>query len=49
MYLSLTLENLEHKRLSPKKNYDTNTLEPGLLQMVDNTFVIVDETTMKEG
>ncbi|CDW86598.1 mini-chromosome maintenance complex-binding protein [Stylonychia lemnae] len=49
MYLPLSLENLEEKRLSPKKNYDTNSLEPGLLQMVDNTFVVIDETLMKEG
>jgi hypothetical protein len=36
-------------RLNPKKNYDTNALEGGLLQMVDSTVVIVDETNLKEG
>ena len=49
LYFPLTIDNLEHKRLTPKKNYDTNLLEPGLFQMLDNTFLVVDETQMKEG
>lgn len=35
--------------MTPAKNYDTNMLEPGLLEMIDGTFVICDETCMKEG
>jgi hypothetical protein len=35
--------------MNPKKNYDTNQLEGGLLQMMDGTAVICDETIMKEG
>lgn len=49
LYLPITLESLETKRLAPKKNYDTNVLEPGLFQMLDSTFVICDESFMKEG
>ena len=49
LYLPVTLETLESITLCPKKNYDTNQLEPGLLQMVDNTLVIGDETHMLEG
>ena len=30
-------------------NYETNTLEGGLLQMLDGTVVIVDETNMGVG
>ena len=29
-YLPLTIDNLENKKFSPRKNYDTNLLEPGL-------------------
>ena len=49
LYLPVTIETLETKVMSPKKNYDTNLLEPGLLQMVDGTLVIIDESTMKAG
>jgi hypothetical protein len=45
----MTLEHLDTKIYSPRKNYDTNLLEPGLLQLVDGTFVVCDETVMKEG
>lgn len=48
-YLPLTIDSLENLKLSPHKNYDTNSLEGGLLQMMDGTIVIVDETNMKEG
>jgi hypothetical protein len=36
-------------RLCPKKNYDTNQLEPGLFQMLDGTNVICDETGILPG
>ena len=49
LYFPCSIDNLESKNFSPKKNYDTNLLESGLLQMLDNTFLIVDETCMKEG
>lgn len=49
MYLPLSIDTLESKKFSPKKNYDTNQLEPGLLQLVDGTFLIGDETVMKTG
>ncbi len=31
LYMPLTLETLDTKKFSPRKNYDTNLLEPGLL------------------
>ncbi len=49
LYMPLTIDNLEKDRYTPRKNYDTNLLEPGTFQMIDSTFVITDETWMKEG
>ena len=49
LYMPLTIDNLDKDRYTPRKNYDTNLLEPGLFQMVDSTFVLTDELWMKEG
>lgn len=49
LHLPVTIDTLENRRFSPRKNYDTNLLEAGILQMIDGTFVIGDETHMKEG
>ena len=34
---------------SPKKDYTTNTLTAGLLQLTDHTELILDETAMQAG
>jgi hypothetical protein len=47
--LPLSLETLERARFQPRKNYDTNLLEQGLLQFVDGTLVLADETVLQEG
>lgn len=47
--MPLTIDNLDRDRYTPRKNYDTNLLEPGLFQMIDSTFVVTDELWMKEG
>jgi hypothetical protein len=31
MYLPLSIDTMENKKFTPKKNYDTNMLEGGLL------------------
>lgn len=49
LHIPVSIDTLENKRFSPLKNYDTNVLESGVLQMIDGTFVVCDETTMKEG
>jgi Mini-chromosome maintenance replisome factor len=49
MYLPLSIDTLESKRFSPRKNYDTNQLENGLLQLNEGTFIVCDETVMKGG
>ncbi|XP_075227713.1 mini-chromosome maintenance complex-binding protein isoform X2 [Lycorma delicatula] len=48
-YLSLTLQNLNTMTFTPKKIYDTNRLESGLLQLSDHTFLILDETKLEPG
>lgn len=36
-------------RFVPKKNYDTNQMEPGVLQILEGTNIICDETNMQPG
>jgi len=45
----INTQSLSEVRLQPKKNYDTNQMEPGMLQMLDCTFLCCDETQMNEG
>ena len=47
--LVITTESLTEMRFQPRKNYDTNQMEPGLLQMLEGTNVLCDETHMNEG
>lgn len=48
-YIQMSIESLENCKLTPSKNYQTNILEGSLLQMLDGTVVIVDETNMGVG
>lgn len=47
--LNITTESLTEMRFQPRKNYDTNQMEAGILQMLEGTNVICDETHIKEG
>lgn len=47
--LVITTESLTEMRFQPRKNYDTNQMEPGMLQMLEGTNVVCDETHIKEG
>jgi hypothetical protein len=47
--LEITTDSLTEMRFQPRKNYDTNQMEPGVLQMLEGTNVICDETHIKEG
>ena len=47
--LNITTESLTEMRFQPRKNYDTNQMEAGVLQMLEGTNVICDETHIKEG
>ncbi|KAL2339470.1 hypothetical protein Fmac_007410 [Flemingia macrophylla] len=47
--IPLTIEYLNTVSLAPKKNYDTNRLEAGVLQLADGSHVIFDETKLETG
>lgn len=48
-YLPLTIENFNKKTFVPKKDYKTNRLQPGLLQLPKHTHLILDETKLESG
>ncbi|KAE9604108.1 hypothetical protein Lal_00001869 [Lupinus albus] len=48
-HIPLTVEYLNNASLSPKKNYDTNRLETGILQLADGSHLIIDETKLEAG
>lgn len=47
--IPLTVEYLNTVPLAPKKNYDTNRLETGVLQLAEGSHLIVDETKLEAG
>jgi len=47
--VKLTTESLSEMMFVPKKNYDTDQMEPGLFQILEGTNVVCDETAMKGG
>ncbi|XP_043789595.1 mini-chromosome maintenance complex-binding protein [Apis laboriosa] len=47
--LEITLENLNDLNLIPKKDYECNRLTSGVLQLSDNTHLIIDETGLTTG
>ncbi|XP_061368046.1 mini-chromosome maintenance complex-binding protein [Gastrolobium bilobum] len=47
--IPLTVEYLNGASLAPKKNYDTNRLETGVLQLAEGSHLIVDETKLEVG
>nr|XP_023016612.1 mini-chromosome maintenance complex-binding protein [Leptinotarsa decemlineata] len=48
-YLPMTLENLNNLSFVPKKDYESNCLISGVLQLSDNTHVVLDETKLSSG
>ncbi|XP_011694426.1 PREDICTED: mini-chromosome maintenance complex-binding protein [Wasmannia auropunctata] len=48
-YLEVTLENLNELALIPKKDYECNRLTSGILQLSDNTHLVLDETGLTAG
>ncbi|XP_046687305.1 mini-chromosome maintenance complex-binding protein-like [Homalodisca vitripennis] len=48
-YLPITLDNMNNINMIPKKNYETNRLESGLLQLSDKTHLVIDETMLEPG
>ncbi|KAK1264677.1 Mini-chromosome maintenance complex-binding protein [Acorus gramineus] len=47
--IPLTMEYLNSASFAPKKDYQTNRLVPGVLQVAQGTHVTVDETLLKPG
>uniref|UniRef100_A0A2P2HXN0 Mini-chromosome maintenance complex-binding protein n=2 Tax=Hirondellea gigas TaxID=1518452 RepID=A0A2P2HXN0_9CRUS len=48
-FLSLTTENINTITFIPKKDYSSNELQSGLLQLPGNTLLVMDETAMEPG
>jgi len=49
VFFPLTLNNLNQVQLVPKKNYETNRLSTGLLQLCEGTHLVLDETQLTAG
>ncbi|NWS18776.1 MCMBP protein, partial [Pachyramphus minor] len=47
--LQMTIENMNHSRLIPHKDYAANRLVTGVLQLASNTSLVVDETQLEQG
>ncbi|CAD1477307.1 unnamed protein product, partial [Heterotrigona itama] len=47
--LEITLENLNNLTLLPKKDYECNRLTSGILQLSENTHLVIDETGLTTG
>lgn len=45
----MTIENMNHLKLVPHKDYTANRLVSGLLQLPSNTSLVVDETLLEQG
>ncbi|CAH1170646.1 unnamed protein product [Phaedon cochleariae] len=48
-YLPLTLDNLNELKFVPKKNNESNSLTSGILQLSNNTHLVLDETKLNPG
>ncbi|OWM69883.1 mini-chromosome maintenance complex-binding protein [Punica granatum] len=47
--IPLTVENLNAASLAPRKDYETNRLITGVMQVPDNSHLIIDETQLNVG
>jgi hypothetical protein len=45
----MTIENMNHLKFIPHKDYAANRLVSGLLQLPDNTSLVIDETLLEQG
>ncbi|XP_034129011.1 mini-chromosome maintenance complex-binding protein [Drosophila guanche] len=48
-YLPMTLETMNTAAFAPKKDYETNKLVSGMLQLAPHTHLVLDETCMQQG
>lgn len=49
VYLPLTIENFNSKDFVPKKDYKTNCLKTGFLQLPQHSHLVLDETKLESG
>ena len=47
--IKLQLGYLQKNRLASKKNQETSEMEPGVLQLCDQTYLLVNECTLEQG
>ncbi|NXA15009.1 MCMBP protein, partial [Sapayoa aenigma] len=47
--LHMTIENMNHSRFIPRKDYTANRLVSGVLQLASNTSLVIDETQLEQG
>ncbi|XP_058437327.1 mini-chromosome maintenance complex-binding protein isoform X3 [Marmota monax] len=47
--LQMTIENMNHLKFIPHKDYTANRLVSGLLQLPNNTSLFIDETLLEQG
>lgn len=45
----MTIENMNHLKFIPHKDYTANRLVSGLLQLPSNTSLVIDETLLEQG
>jgi len=48
-FFSMTLDNMNSVRFIPSKNYSTNRVDSGILQLSDGTHLTIDETALTPG
>ncbi|XP_049539351.1 mini-chromosome maintenance complex-binding protein [Anopheles darlingi] len=48
-YFPMTLENMNTVQFAPRKDYTTNKLTSGLLQLAPHTHLVLDETRLQPG
>ncbi|KAL5732986.1 hypothetical protein ACOSQ2_032678 [Xanthoceras sorbifolium] len=48
-FIPLSVEYLNTASLAPKKDYQTNRLTPGVLQLAEGSHLIIDETQLEAG
>ncbi|XP_055908150.1 mini-chromosome maintenance complex-binding protein [Eupeodes corollae] len=48
-YLPMTLDNMNTLQFFPKKDYQTNKLTSGILQLAPHTHLVLDETRLEPG
>ncbi|KAG8224647.1 hypothetical protein J437_LFUL003081, partial [Ladona fulva] len=48
-YLPMTIDNINKLTFRPKKDYKTNRLTSGILQLSSNTHLVLDETVLTTG